>query len=293
MEKKAALVLSGGGAKGAFQVMAEKYAREVKGYRWDVIAGVSVGALNGVMLAMEKYERLEDLWRNITRDQVYTGRFNAWAIIKLLFGKLSVYDNAPLWDILEQEVRLRKIKVDLRIGAVSLTTGEYVRFKPLDAGFKKAVLASTSIPLYWNPVDVSPEHPCMVDGGLRNINPIGDVMDSDPDEIVIITCTSTTRPPRLMEPVKNALHIGMHALEIALDEIFISDFDQFLRINHLVSEADAENVKLQKRTGGRYKRYSYKIIEPAGDLGDMMDFSRKAIDRRMEAGWEQARAALG
>ena len=46
MDKKIALVLSGGGAKGAFQFMAEKYAREVKGYHWDVIAGVSVGALN-------------------------------------------------------------------------------------------------------------------------------------------------------------------------------------------------------------------------------------------------------
>ncbi len=44
MAKKIALVLSGGGAKGAFQCGAEKYAREVKGYHWDIIAGVSVGA---------------------------------------------------------------------------------------------------------------------------------------------------------------------------------------------------------------------------------------------------------
>ena len=62
---KIALVLSGGGAKGAFQFMAEKYAREVKGYRWSIIAGVSVGALNGTMLAMEKYQRLEEIWRTI------------------------------------------------------------------------------------------------------------------------------------------------------------------------------------------------------------------------------------
>ena len=62
MNKKVALVLSGGGAKGAFQFMAEKYAREVKGYRWDIIAGVSVGALNGTMLAMGKYKQLEDIW---------------------------------------------------------------------------------------------------------------------------------------------------------------------------------------------------------------------------------------
>ena len=49
---KTALVLSGGGAKGAFQFMAEKYAREVKGYKWDIIAGVSVGALNSTFIAI-------------------------------------------------------------------------------------------------------------------------------------------------------------------------------------------------------------------------------------------------
>ena len=48
--KKIALILSGGGARGAFQVGAETYARDVKGYHWDIIAGVSVGALNGAML---------------------------------------------------------------------------------------------------------------------------------------------------------------------------------------------------------------------------------------------------
>ena len=53
---KVALVLSGGGAKGAFQLTAEKYAREVKGYHWDVIAGVSVGALNGSTLKVTAQE---------------------------------------------------------------------------------------------------------------------------------------------------------------------------------------------------------------------------------------------
>ncbi len=79
MVKKTALVLSGGGAKGAFQVGAEKYAREVKGYHWDIIAGVSVGALNGSMLAMAKYDRLFEIWNTISSDKVYTGGFNLWS----------------------------------------------------------------------------------------------------------------------------------------------------------------------------------------------------------------------
>jgi NTE family protein len=74
--KKTALILSGGGAKGAFQCGAEKYAREVKGYHWDILAGVSVGALNALMLSMSKFERLFEIWNTVTNDQVYTGGFN-------------------------------------------------------------------------------------------------------------------------------------------------------------------------------------------------------------------------
>jgi len=153
---KVALVLSGGGAKGAFQVMAEKYAREIKGYKWDVIAGVSVGALNGTLLAMEKYQRLEEIWRTISSDQVYTGGMNVWSIVKLIFGAKSIYGNRPLWELLDREIDPDKVKTDLRIGVVSLRTGEYVRFRPSDPGFKRAVLASTAIPLIWAPVDISP-----------------------------------------------------------------------------------------------------------------------------------------
>jgi NTE family protein len=69
---KVALVLSGGGAKGAFQAAAERYAREEKGYNWDIIAGVSVGALNGGMLAMKKYARVQELWETISNGKVYT-----------------------------------------------------------------------------------------------------------------------------------------------------------------------------------------------------------------------------
>ncbi len=53
--------------------MAEKYAREQKGYKWDIIAGVSVGALNGAMLAQEKYQRLAEIWQTISNDKTGFG----------------------------------------------------------------------------------------------------------------------------------------------------------------------------------------------------------------------------
>jgi NTE family protein len=120
MHKKTALVLSGGGAKGAFQVGAEKYAREVKGYQWDIIAGVSVGALNGAMLATQAYQRLFELWNNLTRDKVLTGGFNLISVIKLLFGAKSFFGNEPLRQLIEKEFDPALIQADLRIGAVDL-----------------------------------------------------------------------------------------------------------------------------------------------------------------------------
>ena len=289
---KTALVLSGGEAKGAFQFMAEKYAREVKGYHWDIIAGISVGALNGTFLAMEKYDRMEKLWKTITPDQVYTGGINPWSILKLLLGAKSVYGNEPLWELLEREVEPDKIKVDLRIGVVSLRTGQYVPFRPGDPGFKRAVLASTAIPLVWAPVDITPDQPDMVDGGVRNYSPLGDVLDAEPDEIVIINC-SPRDPPVQEQPFKNALQIGMRALSLALNEIFVTDLREFLRIDHNVQEAEASGIELTNRKGKVYRRYAHHIIEPDEPLADSMDFSRATLDRHMEAGWEKAKEVLG
>src|SRR5512139_3174552 len=143
MPKVTALVLSGGGAKGAFQVGAEKYAREVKGYTWNVIAGVSVGALNGAMLAMHKYDRLFEIWNTVSNDKVYTGGFGVWSALKIwLRGARSFYGNGPLQKMIAQEVEPDKFKVDLRIGAVSLQSGEYVIYKPGDPYVAEAILAS-------------------------------------------------------------------------------------------------------------------------------------------------------
>jgi NTE family protein len=293
MAKKTALILSGGGAKGAFQVAAEKYAREEKGYTWDVIAGVSVGALNGVMLAMQKYQRLWEIWNTISNDQVYTGGFNLWSAIQLAFGAKSFYGNDPLWRKLQAELDSSLVQGDLRIGSVSLFSGEYVQFTKTEPQLAKAVLASTVMPIIWTPVDVSPDHKSMVDGGVRNITPIGDVLDADPDEIVIINC-SPEAETALPHPPANILEIGLRTLDIVLNEVFRSDMNNFLQINGLVKEAEMGGVTLHSPNSRKPLRYfDYKIIEPLVSLDDTLDFSQPAVQRSLKAGLERAKAVLG
>jgi predicted acylesterase/phospholipase RssA len=65
-----ALVLSGGGAKGAFEVGAVRCLRDVPGVKFDIISGASVGALNATKLAEGgmALADLENLWLGMQGD---------------------------------------------------------------------------------------------------------------------------------------------------------------------------------------------------------------------------------
>jgi NTE family protein len=291
--KKIALILSGGGARGAFQVGAEKYARQVKGYQWDIIAGVSVGAMNGAMLAMHRYARLMELWDHLSNDQVYTGGFNLLSLIKIFLGSKSFYGNEPLRSLMQREFEAGKIIDDLHVGAVSLISGEYVQFSRDSLELSKAILASASIPIVWEPVDISDDFPAMVDGGVRNISPVGDVLELEPDEIVIINCGSE-QPVVKPDAASNVLSIGLRTLDIMQNEIFVNDMKEFLRINALVREAEQQGCVLHHPQSGKpYKYFPCQIIEPDSELGETLDFSQSSIQAALKMGVRRAREVLG
>jgi len=289
---KTALVLSGGGAKGAFQVGAEKYLREEKGYTWDIIAGVSVGALNGTMLAMEKYNRLEAIWKTICNNKVFSGKFNLLTFLRLYLGAKSIYSNDPLAGIVEREVEREKIVKDLRVGTVSLNSGRYTVYGGDDPNIKRAVLASTVVPIVWPPQYVSNECQMMVDGSLRRFSPIGDVLDADPDEVVVINCWPK-HPAALTDPPKNILDIALRALDISSAGIIYSDIHEFTHINNNVREAAQHGVALHNPKGKPYKDYKCLIIEPTEHLGLILDFSHDAVEKSKQMGWDRAKEVAG
>lgn len=62
--KSYGLILAGGGAKGAYQMGAWKALREM-GVKIDAIAGTSIGAINGALIAQGDYDRAIELWNNV------------------------------------------------------------------------------------------------------------------------------------------------------------------------------------------------------------------------------------
>lgn len=78
------LYLKGGGAKGAFQA-GVLYSLYKKGYRFNVISGTSIGAINGYFLLKDSVEEMKNM---------YIGMYEGMENIKL--SGLTVYNDLPL-----------------------------------------------------------------------------------------------------------------------------------------------------------------------------------------------------
>ena len=66
---KVGLVLAGGGARGGYQIGALKALEEL-GFKYDVITGTSIGALNSLMLLSEQKEVLFKTWETLECDSI-------------------------------------------------------------------------------------------------------------------------------------------------------------------------------------------------------------------------------
>lgn len=152
------LVLTGGGARAAYQVGAIRALAEVMGrgpLPFDVVAGISAGAINGIALATgaedfaRSAERLRSTWSELTPDRIYrTGALRLAAIgghwiRDLSFGGLLgksginyLLDPTPLRELVASGIPIGRMRRHLRAGrlrgiAVSATnyhTGSGVTF---------------------------------------------------------------------------------------------------------------------------------------------------------------------
>ena len=69
---KRAIVLSGGGGKGAYQIGFWKAIRELD-ISYDIVTGTSIGALNGAFMVQGNYRDAFKLWYYMDYNQVFDG----------------------------------------------------------------------------------------------------------------------------------------------------------------------------------------------------------------------------
>ncbi len=152
MEKRTGLILTGGGARAAYQVGVLKAIAELLPRRahnpFPVICGTSAGALNAAALAINArsfrkgVRYLDNIWRNFRASQVYrtdalgvlsnTARWVAGLILSGLginrLKRISLLDNSPLVEFLDEILPCEKIQDSIDAGlvyALSITASGY------------------------------------------------------------------------------------------------------------------------------------------------------------------------
>jgi NTE family protein len=211
-----ALLLQGGGALGAYQAGVYEALAE-SNLHPDRVAGISIGAINGAIIAGNAPEarvlRLRQFWQQVTTGHTWWSVFpgesartwiNQLSAIGALFGgargffnphrllpdfyppgaleAISYYDTQQLRDTLEQLIdfdRLNSGETRVSLGAVNVRNGNFVYFDTETHILRpEHIMASGALPPGFPPIEIDGEY--YWDGGLVSNTPLHWVTEAGP-----------------------------------------------------------------------------------------------------------------
>ncbi len=278
LDAPTALVLSGGGAKGAYEAGVAAVFVE-RGLPIRLVAGSSAGALNAAMIADGRMERLEALWRGLSRDRVYSlrapvffaGLLPGWLTLLALDRAGSLFDPRPLRELIDASLDLDRIRASpVRLLVI---TSDLARREPRlfdnRTITREALMAAAAVPGAFPAVDVGGT--LLVDGGLTGRAPVLEALAAEPGvsrAVVVMSYASEERgaPPTTMRR--------------ALEEAFEMGMIHQIR-------RDVELARL------KFPGVEVHLLQPSAPLAlRPLDFDQEGIARALERGRADALACL-
>jgi len=279
-----ALVFSGGGSKGSFQAGALKYLLGNLKIDFQVLTGVSVGAINAAFLAQfkpgeerEAAEKISIMWSGISTKDVYIpwmplGRFHS-------MWKGGFYNPAPMIKLIKSNIsleRIRKSGKQVSVGVISLSSGKYQVFDQDNKDFIDAVIASSLFPGMFPPIKIGNE--LYMDGGLKQISPIDVAIKLGASEVCAIVTSPEKRLPSFIHK-PSTIDSLKRAIDLSTEKIMSNDIDKVKMYNKLAAHGIPG-----------YKSVKLNIICPKFNLvEDFLDFNPVKIQEMMETGYECAK----
>jgi predicted acylesterase/phospholipase RssA len=238
--RKAALVISGGGAKGAFAVGVVKHLFLT--YRqtgwFAATAGTSTGALIAPIAALmaasdpmgsEALQTLVEMYTGVSTNDILEKQ----SIFELIQRQDALYESDPLNDLLHRQFRpewfewlQRPESPHASVVYTNYQTGQKVTVSARDEGmtrerFLEAMRASASVPVVMEATLIDGD--VCYDGGVRDLLPFGKVIALGAETIVPIFLD----PERLSETrsrFRRMDKILLRTLAILVDETGRNDF---------------------------------------------------------------------
>lgn len=209
--KRLGLCLSGGGARGAYQVGVLKAMEELgildKVY---AISGTSIGSVNASFLACKTVDEMKELWLNYPISDFIknTSVFKTLRERKMEVVSRGIYEISALETLLNTNLDIQKLKekkvfVTLSpagmenegaMGLLKASFNHYIKndsqviYSPLheqdENVVTKQILASCSIPFVFPSVSLNGQQ--VFDGGLYDNAPVKPLIEAGCDTIIVI-----------------------------------------------------------------------------------------------------------
>lgn len=273
-----ALVFSGGGARGAYQIGVFEALHE-RGFEPDLVTGTSVGAILATLVACGcGPDEMKQLWREACKPDFMPyrkdiHRVRSWQHIRQNDQLRALVEDAIEWDDVAAS------EIELRFTAVDIMNGNRVMFDNASAG-PDALLASTAIPLVFpfEEVDGRP----LWDGGLLTSTPLQPAIEAGAREIYAI----------LSEPAGRTIHGPPGSLPEALNRVIDlvneralrRDLERAQEINQLVRQGQAADY---------WHLIHFHVIAPEEALQvDTLGFEEDEAEALWTCGYEDATAFL-
>ncbi len=261
MGRKLGIVLSGGGARGAYQIGVLKVLKK-HGVLENIhaISGSSVGSLNAVLLALGDLDKAKKLWFDISGKEMFKSDENIFKRVLhegIDFVYEGMYPNKELEKLIDATVDINLLKSKKVFVATSyvgdgkatfwelmtvnirnfFSKESLVRYSCVNEmdkeDVKRTLLASCAIPIVFQPIVIG--NKTYYDGGVLDNAPCQPLYDEGCDEVIVI--------------------------------------DLF---------------RFRRHKSKCPKEVEYHQIKPSKNLRGIMDFSKEQIERRYELGVKDA-----
>lgn len=318
-----AVVLSGGGAKGAFQVGVLDELISNRGVKIDIFCGVSTGSIQALGGAMNDMPALLAEWTSIRgNSDIYKKR--PLGAAGAAFGADSIYDASPLKAKLKayaDPAKLKAARKKLLVGVVNLATGQYQDVDGSNPDIGDWVYASCAQPPFFQPLkskSAAGVTEQWVDGGVRNVTPLSAAMDQRPRAVLAVLASAPKPVPAPGKTYDDLIQIALRASDILVSEVSANDTGNAMLINDLLAarEAQVRQLALLGITGAdaakvlapldvplsQYKFAPIRLLHPPQgfDEADTLDFKPAKIKAAIEAGrkavadqWPSLKVFLG
>lgn len=206
MTEKTAVVLAGGGSRGAYQLGVWRALRQLK-MEYQIVTGTSVGALNGVLMVQQDYEQAQAVWENISYEKVLQGAPpnredpRLWAGFAKKTVEQGRVDVAPLEQMIRDlvdEERFFRSPIDY-----ALVTVEYPSLRPLELRKEQIppgmlgeyLMASASCFPAFPAKEIGGSR--YVDGGYYDNMPVNLAIQMGARRVIAVDLESVGRMPRI------------------------------------------------------------------------------------------------